>query len=159
MFQTKIVEEGSKSYYDDIPRYKNPYEYSEEIGDSNDCFELWNEGWDKASENHTIFTENQQLKAEQSEWKVEKESYVDAVSMGQTIIKIQEQKIAKLKESLEVEVADLRDKLDTIDELAHSLIGYINETNKLLFSREKMISMLKLMFSEDSPEVKKKKPN
>jgi len=66
MFQTKVVDEGHKAYYDDVPRYKNPYD-----GDRA-SFTLWFTGWDKASEEHNLFTENQTLKAENKELVIER---------------------------------------------------------------------------------------
>ena len=49
-----IFELGKKSYYEGIPRYKNPY--CDSMG------EMWINGWDSACKEHELFTENQHLK-------------------------------------------------------------------------------------------------
>jgi len=127
-----IIKAGHKAYYDDLPRYKNPYKERESVP-----YELWNSGWDQAKTEHDLFTENQRLKAEKESLELE---------------------ISELKGDIDFaheQVERFKNDIDKIDELAHSLVGYINETNKFRFSREKMINILKCMFKKESPEVKK----
>jgi hypothetical protein len=138
-------DKGHKAYYDEVPRYKNPWSEKGHYDDSE--FNAWERGWDTANEHHELFTENQRLQIECNVLDSEKEKYQEAIGMQETLLKITKDKMI-----------DLGFKLDTISDLAHSLVGYINETNKLLFSREKMISKLKMMFRDYSPEVKKNKP-
>ena len=53
-----IFNDGHKAYYDEVPRYKNPC-----LG-FNSEYTFWEMGWDKASGEHSSFTENQQLKTD-----------------------------------------------------------------------------------------------
>jgi len=57
--EVKLFEEGCKAYYDNIPRYKNPYTASSSS--------LWFLGWDEASNRQDLFSENQSLKLENAE--------------------------------------------------------------------------------------------
>lgn len=58
-----LIKEGGKAYYDDIPRYKNPY--------SSVSGEFWFEGWDQAHSVHELFTKNQFLEEENKHLKLE----------------------------------------------------------------------------------------
>jgi hypothetical protein len=54
-----LIKEGGRAYYDDTPRYKNPY--------SGVSGEFWFEGWDQANSVHDLFTQNQALEAQNKE--------------------------------------------------------------------------------------------
>ena len=98
---------GSKAYYDEVPRYKNPYEVSSHFDDSNHA--AWEKGWDKACEEHTIFTENQTLKAEKQELFIER---AEALEEGMFL----SNDVARLKEQLEVQKLELEGDIQFANE-------------------------------------------
>jgi len=56
---------GHKAYYDEVPRYKNPYDDAPHFDDSN--YYAWEKGWDAANKEHDLFTEAQSLKTQNKE--------------------------------------------------------------------------------------------
>lgn len=101
MFQTKIVDEGNKAYYDEVPRYKCPY------GLNSECMSLWFKGWDQAQSDHNLFTENQTLKAKNEE--LEREH---AGCMEENMFLVDD------KSRLEIEVGALKGDNDYLREVA-----------------------------------------
>ena len=61
MTAIEIINQGHESYYNEVPRYKNPYEDSPGMCDNSI---LWFSGWDQANSVHDLFTRNQLLDAE-----------------------------------------------------------------------------------------------
>jgi len=54
---------GSKAYYDEVPRYKNPYSGESHNGLGHESnYVAWEKGWKSSSAEHNLFTENQELK-------------------------------------------------------------------------------------------------
>ncbi|MCK4500320.1 hypothetical protein KAU11_07470 [Candidatus Babeliales bacterium] len=138
MFQTKLVEEGHKAYYDDVPRYKNPYDGENTTG-------LWLEGWDRAEQEHRLFTENQELK-----------SHISTLSLANTdeIIALKTERAEALEEAMFL-VQDIHDMRERFCKDVNSLLEYVRGLGTFSFPREKIIDRIHQI---SLPEVEKKNP-
>jgi len=148
---------GSKAYYDEVPRYKNPY--AGEGTDDIDNHAAWEKGWKQSSSEHNLFTENQRLKAVNEEfkelgirWAEEKISLIESTQNFIRIVSADSQSII-----------NYRDYVNSRDDLLYALVGEVERTNKFTFSREKMVRAIKSILKLESsflevkaPEVKKK---
>lgn len=83
--EASILLEGSKAYYDNIPRWKNPYEG--EIG------EVWIKGWDFSQEEHKLFTESKNLDNQ-----IQEQKKLNAEL--ETKIKLLKEELARVEKSL-----------------------------------------------------------
>ena len=126
-------ENGGKAYYDEVPRYKNPYSGSNHYDDSNHA--AWEKGWKRASQEHNLFTENQTLKAEKEALEISNaELQGDNDYLREVAIRCKEDKATFV-----TAFGIASDKLKILEERlernhchATNLIKYIKETNKLL---------------------------
>jgi len=116
---------GHKAYYDEVPRYKNPYSESGHYDDSN--YVSWEKGWDVACNEHRMFAENQRLKTENEQLGTERaEALEECIFLGNDIYNLQ-QILDKKERERESALLDLND-----------LLVYVRGLGKLSFSREKM---------------------
>lgn len=51
--KTLVMQDGREAFYDEVLRYKNPYE--------DEAAKFWFQGWDASCEEHRLFTSNQEL--------------------------------------------------------------------------------------------------
>jgi len=120
-----IVNEGKKSFYDDVLRYKNPHSDSEAIS-------WWFLGWDAASEEHKLFTEHKRFQEENIQLKKDVGKWRDkynAVSVGNTFSEEKLKQAQKTAYQLELvidEMIDIQDKMSR----------YFDHTGWFSFSRE-----------------------
>lgn len=147
-------ERGHKDYYDEVPRYKNPWSGGH-LNDGNAAY--WDKGWEVAKEEHHLFTENQELKTHISELslanideilslKEEKSTFEETINRLGGIISKDSQTIV-----------DYRSFINKRDDQLNALMDTVGKMNKFTFSREKIVSMIKKIFDIIFPEVEKRK--
>lgn len=149
---------GHKAYYEEVPRYKNPWSGCH-FDDSNASY--WDKGWEVAKEEHRLFTENQGLKEEKADLDrlttlLDKkiETMCNEVNSLLRIVSVDSQTII-----------NYRNFINKRDDQLDALIDSVGKLNKFTFSREKMVIKLKTILNElhndlevISPEVEKRKP-
>jgi hypothetical protein len=161
---------GSKAYYDEVPRYKNPYS-GEGDESSNYAYAAWEKGWKQSSSEHNLFTENQSLKAEKKKFGIERaESMEENMFLKDDVAKLQENlEVQKMELEGDVQFADetverfkqdkkiavtafdiavdkmdkLKDQTVVISTLLDEAFYYSTDSTIFSFRREKLIDMIK----------------
>lgn len=158
-------ENGGKAYYDEVPRYKNPYSGNNHYDDSNHA--AWEKGWKRASQEHNLFTENQLLKAkneelerEHAECMEENMFLVDDKSRFETEVgalkgdnEYLREVAIRCKEDKETfvmafdiagnKIDVLHDSTVEISTLLREVFYYSTDSNIFSFRREKLIQFIK----------------
>lgn len=111
MTAIEIVNQGHESYYNEEPRYKNPYEDNPGLCDN---AILWFFGWDQANQEHDLFTKNKSLEAENKELFIENEG-----------LKKANKELSRLCANVSMSLSELK--------------IYVEGRNWFQFSREKVI--------------------
>jgi len=111
-----IIKEGHGAFYDDTPRYKNPYE-----GDES---ELWFSGWDSGEQEHRLFTENQEMK--------------EKISSLEGELKEKNSFLQRNRVDIDTILTNCID----IDIILANCMYYLDNTGVIRFRREKMKSYL-----------------
>ena len=150
------MKQGHDSYYEEVPRYKNPYPVIVDNNHNN-----WNTGWDVASEEHRLFTENQTLKAEKEALEIE----VDTLKGDNDYLREVAVRCKEDKETFVTAFGIAGDKIDSfrgstveISTLLDASFFYATDSTIFAFRREKMITYLRdlrakvLALKKDFPE-------
>ncbi len=158
-----IRDEGSKAYYEEVPRYKNPHELNSEF------MSLWYKGWDQSKSDHDLFTENQTLKAKIEVLKKSESMGLESLKISvdiiashtDTIETLENERASALEENMFLvdDVAKLVSQMAEISTLLDSSYYYCTDSSIFSFRREKLIDMIKILRKKvGSPEVKKNNP-
>ena len=141
--KTLIMQDGREAFYDQVLRYKNPYDG---VGSS----EFWFQGWDAACEEHKLFTANQDLCLKNQELLTQVEELIsqaaqsskDHYKLTNLMARDCQELIALKKVSQE-----LKQSKFGRDEDIRSIIASIESGNFITFSREKIRIALKELVS------------
>ena len=153
-----VFKNGHKAYYDEVPRYKRP------LFNSTTEAVSWEAGWDSASSEHDLFTENQLLKTQLSDMALEEASAHMYFKAEKAKLVKSTQKMISIIGADSQTIINYRDFMNKRDDQLNALIDNVSKLNKFTFSREKMITAIKLILNQVhshleviSPEVEKKK--